>query len=402
VERKIGERPAIVDEVAKATEYAMEALLYRDHVFKGLEVADEEIAAYYQSHKAEFEAPAQRRVAQILVANEGEAKAVLEKLKQGGDLGWITADKVPPGFAAILELPAGGVSPAIHDSAGWHVVRVMELKEKQQRALEEVRPQVKDCCTPCSDRRQRKVRMDSMKRALVVLAVVTLAAACGGKQEATQSASAAAAPAPVPAAQAPSVPAAAGGLTGKVVETFNGGGYTYLRIATKSGGQWAAVRETKIAKGDTVTVDAELTMEKFESKTLNRTFDRIVFGSLAGPAAAAPALSASASQHMQAPAAEGVQVEKVAGGKSVSEVWAEKSALNGKEVVVRGKVVKFLAGIMGRNWMHIQDGTGDLTVTTGEKVNVGDVVTVKGTLAADKDFGAGYRYEVILESAKVQ
>lgn len=234
-------------------------------------------------------------------------------------------------------------------------------------------------------------------RALVVLAVVTLAAACGGKQEATRSA-AAATPTATPAAVSP---APAGGLTGKVVETFNGGGYTYLRIATDSGDRWAAVRETKVATGDTVTVDAELTMEKFESKTLNRTFDKIVFGSIAGPAAAS-GLSASASQHMQVPAAESVQIEKVAGGKSVSEVRAEKNALNGKEVVVRGKVVKFLAGIMGRNWMHIQDGTGDLTVTTAEKVNVGDIVTVKGTLAADKDFGAGYRYEVILEGAKVQ
>jgi len=83
--------------------------------------------------------------------------------------------------------------------------------------------------------------------------------------------------------------------------------------------------------------------------------------------------------------------------------------LKNKDVVVRGKVVKFLGGIMGKNWMHLQDGTGsaekgdnDITVTTDEKVSVGDVVTVKGTLAADKDFGAGYRYEVIIENAKVQ
>jgi peptidyl-prolyl cis-trans isomerase C len=185
VERKIGERPAIVDEVAKATEYTMEALLYRDHVFKDLAVADEEIAAYYQSHKAEFEAPAQRRVAQILVANEGEAKAILEKVKQcadfeelakqssrdfvtapkGGDLGWITADKVPPAFAAILELPAGGVSPAIHDSAGWHVVRVMELKEKQQRALDEVRQQVKDRVFDNKKRAARAAWVDKLRAA---------------------------------------------------------------------------------------------------------------------------------------------------------------------------------------------------------------------------------------------
>lgn len=77
-----------------------------------------------------------------------------------------------------------------------------------------------------------------------------------------------------------------------------------------------------------------------------------------------------------------------------------------KEVVVRGKVVKFLAGIMGRNWIHLQDGTGDagtndLTVTTEQTAAAGDVVAIKGTLAVDKDFGAGYRYAVIVEKASV-
>ena len=252
-----------------------------------------------------------------------------------------------------------------------------------------------------------------MKKMTIAATILLAAVACGKNDKAVQPSTAVAAPAPAVQTQAAPAPAAANQLAGKVVETFDGGGYTYLRIATTSGDQWAAVRETKIAKGDTVTVDAQMTMENFESKTLNRTFDRIAFGSIAGPAAPAkgmpmPPMMAS-SQHMQAAPVADVKVEKAAGGKTVAEVWAEKDALNGKEVVVRGKVVKFLAGIMGRNWMHVQDGTGsadkgnnDLTITTDEKVAVGDVVTVKGTLASDKDFGAGYRYEVIVEGAKVQ
>lgn len=254
-----------------------------------------------------------------------------------------------------------------------------------------------------------------MKKITIAAVILLAAVACGKSEKPAQPSTAAAAPAPSAKAPAPAAaPAVANVLTGKVVETFNGGGYTYLRIATSSGDEWAAVREVKVAKGDTVTVDAQMTMEKFESKTLNRTFDRIVFGAIAEPSAPAkgmamPPQMMSASQHMQSPSAEGVKIERAAGGKTVAEAWAGKGSLNGKEVVVRGKVVKFLPGIMGRNWMHIQDGTGsaekgdnDLTVTTEEKVNIGDVVTVKGTLAADKDFGAGYRYEVILEGAKVQ
>ena len=93
---------------------------------------------------------------------------------------------------------------------------------------------------------------------------------------------------------------------------------------------------------------------------------------------------------------------------TIADVWAKRAALAGKTVTVRGKVVKFNGGIMGRNWLHIQDGSGkaadathDLTVTTDAVVKLGDIVTAKGVLAIDKDFGAGYVYKAILESAIV-
>jgi hypothetical protein len=62
---------------------------------------------------------------------------------------------------------------------------------------------------------------------------------------------------------------------------------------------------------------------------------------------------------------------------------------------------------MGKNWVHLRDGSGtagkdnDITVTTGDRVAVGDVVTAKGTVRVDKDFGAGYAYPVIVEDAKL-
>ena len=73
---------------------------------------------------------------------------------------------------------------------------------------------------------------------------------------------------------------------------------------------------------------------------------------------------------------------------------------------MRGKVVKFSANIMGKNWVHLQDGTGesginDLTVTTSAVVNKGDTVLVSGVLVIDKDFGYGYSYDVIIEDAEV-
>ncbi|MBK5260460.1 MAG: nucleotide-binding protein [Thermoanaerobaculia bacterium] len=227
---------------------------------------------------------------------------------------------------------------------------------------------------------------------------------------------------------AASAPAAI--LTGKVLETFNSAGYTYLRIQTKGGEEWAAVRETRIKKGAIVNVAPQMTAENFESSSLKRKFDRIVFGTIAdGSAAAAPVSMVSSAQmpaghppsgmnaappmggpseHMQAPAASNVKVDKADGGKTVAEIWSGAAAGKDKPVVVRGKVVKFLTGIMGKNWIHLRDGSGspdkgddDITITTNDIAKIGDVVVVTGTLKVDKDFGAGYRYPVIIEDAKI-
>ncbi|MBK6736355.1 MAG: hypothetical protein IPG61_20275 [bacterium] len=99
-------------------------------------------------------------------------------------------------------------------------------------------------------------------------------------------------------------------------------------------------------------------------------------------------------------------VAKVAGGYQVGEIYAKGAELGGKSVKVRGRVVKFTPNIMGTNWIHIQDGSGegatvDLTVTTSEIVAVGDVIVAEGVLAIDKDVGAGYVYAAIIEKAAV-
>ena len=236
----------------------------------------------------------------------------------------------------------------------------------------------------------------------------------------------------VPASSATAVQKPGTLLTGKVVETFNGAGYTYLRLSTPKGDEWAAVRETPVKKGQVVTVLVDMTAEKFESTSLKRTFDRITFGTVAAPGsgkaaaagqmppghpqggnmgAAMAGMMGTPSDHMKPKVdVANVKVDKAEGAdaKTVAEVWGGKAALADKEVVVRGKVVKFLGGIMGTNFMHVRDGSGsdgagdnDLTITTNDVAKVGDVVTVRGVVHVDKDFGAGYRYPVIVENGKV-
>lgn len=92
--------------------------------------------------------------------------------------------------------------------------------------------------------------------------------------------------------------------------------------------------------------------------------------------------------------------------KSVAALHQEKSALKGQEIRVQGKVVKVNNGIMGRNFLHIQDGTGDqdsndLTVTSKQTANVGDQVSITGRVVLNREFGSGYSYPLLLEDASV-
>ncbi|MDZ4262241.1 MAG: hypothetical protein U1B30_07935 [Pseudomonadota bacterium] len=91
---------------------------------------------------------------------------------------------------------------------------------------------------------------------------------------------------------------------------------------------------------------------------------------------------------------------------TIEQVYAQKAKLVGKQVQVKGKVVKVNEGIMGKNFLHITDGTGkegsnDLTITTDDRAAVGDTVSLTGEVAVNRDFGAGYIYPLLIEKARV-
>ena len=120
-----------------------------------------------------------------------------------------------------------------------------------------------------------------------------------------------------------------------------------------------------------------------------------------------PKIDTHGSAAPAAPKFDFSKIVKPKGGKTVQEVYQEKAKLNGKRVTLRGKVVKYNEAIMGKNWLHLRDGTGkeptnDLTVATQAKAKVGDTVLVEGTVTLDKDLGAGYQYDVMIEDAKVK
>jgi hypothetical protein len=216
-------------------------------------------------------------------------------------------------------------------------------------------------------------------------------------------------------------PAAGTGWTGAVLETMDAGGYTYVQIDTGSETLWAAAPQFAVSVGDVATVPQGMAMNDYHSKSLDRDFPVIYFvGAITtGDAALAPAgdpnfdaAAAMQSAHPspQVTVAEGevdfAGLTVPEGGHTVADIFSGKSELSGKKVSVRGKVVKFSPQIMGKNWIHLQDGTdhkgaNDLTITTSSMAAKGDTIVASGIVVTDKDFGAGYKYDVIIEEAEL-
>jgi len=248
--------------------------------------------------------------------------------------------------------------------------------------------------------------------ALIALAAALAAGNACTNEKATTNDTATTAQAQDAPAAAPQ-PAAGTTFVGSVVETMDAGTYTYVRVAAGGREIWAASSHFAVAVGDEVVVPLDMPMENFHSDTLNRDFPVIYFaGAITREGEARPPVMppghppiAGAASHGGAPVAA---VEPVPGGLTVAEIWAGRVSLAGSTVSVRGRVVKFNPGIMGTNWLHLQDGSGspangthDLAVTTPANVKVGDVVTATGPVAVDQDFGAGYTYPVIIREAAV-
>jgi len=252
--------------------------------------------------------------------------------------------------------------------------------------------------------------------AILLSLILALLAGCNQSQDdaAVADANRATAAAEQPAAMAAhgdahgAAPAAAASVSGEVLETMDAASYTYVKLKTADGELWAAGPKTPMQVGETIELGQGMLMTDFPSKELDRTFAEIWFvGGFAKPGAATmdPVSRELQNAHsgLGAKVDEAIDVARADGGQTVSGIYALGA---GDPVLVRGKVVKANYNIMGTNWYHIQDGSGDgeqgdITVTSAARVNVGDVVLVKGKLSLDRDFGAGYRYARIVEDAEL-
>ena len=192
-------------------------------------------------------------------------------------------------------------------------------------------------------------------------------------------------------------------------EVIQSSNYTYLRVAEDDKDTWIAISRQEIEKGKTYYYEPSVEMTDFVSKELKRTFPKIVFVDKFSEqpiTLAKPKAENTSKGNLPAVAKEGIKVERAEGGITIAELYAGKDTYAGKTVKIRGEVVKFNPEIMGKNWIHLQDGTNsngsfDITFTTNDVTKIGDVVTLEGSVTLKKDFGAGYFYEVIVENAKL-
>lgn len=183
--------------------------------------------------------------------------------------------------------------------------------------------------------------------------------------------------------------------------------YTYLNVT--EGGQdfWIAIPYTEVEKGEKYFYKGGVLMHNFESKEHNRVFETLY---LVNGVSKTPGLDNFATTYYPAPEGEEAmsveEIDPINGGTTISELFSNPNSFAGKTVKVKGQCIKVNRNIMGKNWVHIQDGSKDsngtnldLTVSTQEEINVGEIIVLEGTIATDKDFGSGYRYDIIMEEA---
>ena len=208
--------------------------------------------------------------------------------------------------------------------------------------------------------------------------------------------------------------------SGVVLSSLNTGNYSYIEFESNGKPFWLATVKMTVSPGSPIQFKGGQIMANFHSKSLNKDFPEIIFSNYvkvgmekarqAGPPSAGMAGSVDHQKYQKQTSVPVViekgSIKKASGGFTVEELFSKKKQLVGKNVKIRGKIVKYTPGIMGKTWIHLRDGTGsaktnDLTVTTTSNAKNGDTILVSGKLSLNRDFGQGYIYEVIIENANV-
>lgn len=181
--------------------------------------------------------------------------------------------------------------------------------------------------------------------------------------------------------------------------------YVYVLMEENGEEFWIATVKQEVETGKTYFFKDGLLKIDFESKEYNRTFDRIFLVSSIVPANHGnQAESAPVESKQPVNTANIEKPIKVEGSISIADLVDNIEKYDGQEIQVSGVCTKINPNIMGRNWIHLEDGTRDdydLVLTSDMIIPEGAVLTMKGKVATNLDFGAGYRYDILIENAQM-
>ena len=193
--------------------------------------------------------------------------------------------------------------------------------------------------------------------------------------------------------------------THKVIakEFEKAGMYTYVKVSENNDEFWVAIPDTEIEIGKEYFYKGGMKMVNFESKELNKTFETVWF---------LDALYKEDPNNIPGHSKKQANQEKIEfiqqpdNGTSIEKLLSDAESFSNKEVIIKGKVVKVNRNILNRNWVHLKDGTTyndkmEITISTNDTVKKGDIITFKGLVTLNKDFGYGYVYPVLIEDGQV-
>ena len=185
--------------------------------------------------------------------------------------------------------------------------------------------------------------------------------------------------------------------------------YVYLKVQEGEEQFWISTIKQEIHVGETYHYNEALLKTNFESTEHNRVFDKIylVTNLVSAVHGDNPENGTEKSQEEMAKSSKQESQSKPKriieqkGSMKIAELVNDPKKYEGKTVQISGVCTKINEGIMNRNWIHLQDGSKDeydLVVTSDVIIEVGKVVTMKALVTLNKDFGAGYTYDLILEN----
>ncbi len=190
--------------------------------------------------------------------------------------------------------------------------------------------------------------------------------------------------------------------------------YVYLKVKGNGKLFWIATGKQDVKLGETYFYRNPLLKTNFESKEYKRVFDTIYLvrsivaknhgnnaGNLEADFSEVIENNTNATQEKVTIPTHTEKIVQHKGSIKIAEIVANPSSYEGKTVQISGKCVKVNPNIMNRNWIHLQDGSKndfDLVVTSNTFIPEGKIVTIKAQVSLNRDFGSGYRYDLILEN----